>query len=292
MASHPLANRPPAHRLAALFCISLLLASCGRDGLPFPYTPNRPDDYNLYTTYADQFAGPVAIFTHRTLNEYSDGYTSQTVACFDTAGRCIDYYYRDRSVNTWRHFSYDSLGRRILEQCWQDTSTAVLDSLRPCHTLTAYSYSRSGRRCQARITGPDHRSHTFRLRYDRAGHLTRYIYPDGSRFSYRYDTAGRLVRRTWPDASFESFQYNSAGDMTSYTDRNGVANWYMALPPPSRVDSLGRVLEQVVGHTGGPDGNPVRAFYEYDDHGNWTRRTTASPSAPTQLDIRTFTYHP
>jgi len=291
MAPQAPAHRPPAPRFAVLLLITLLLASCGQGDLPFPYTPNRPDDYNRSTTYSDQFSGPVAIFTYRSLDEYSDGYTSQTVVCFDTAGRCIDYYYHDRQINVRRHFSYDSLGRRNGETCWQDSATATLDTLQPPTLVTTYTYSRHGRRCRARIQGPDGRSHTFRLHYDRAGHLTRYIYPDGSRFSYDYDPAGRLVRRTWPDASFERFQYDSTGFMTSSTGRDGVVNMYMALPPPTRVDSLGRVLEQVVASTPGSDDGPVRAYYQYDPYGNWIRRTTAGPSCPTRLEIRTFQYH-
>ena len=232
--------------------------------MPFPYLPNLPDDFNRQTTYADLFQGPVALFTQRTLHEYSDGIVSQTVA---------------------------GLGRRIREQCWQDTVGVELDTLGPVHTLTTYSYSWHGRRCKARLTGPDGKRHTFRLHYDRQGHLSRFIYPDGSRFSYDYDDAGHLLRRTWPDASFERFQYDSTGSLVSTTDRDGVIVWHAHLPPPTRVDSLGRVVEQVVGNSGTDGHDPIRAFYEYDDHGNWVRCTTASLSSPTRIDIRTFQYY-
>lgn len=278
----------------------MLSSACSSGDVPFPYVPNLPDDFNRYTTYADQFQGPVALFTQRTLHEYSDGIVSQTVVGFDAEGKCVDFYYRDRETQRHLHFDYDSLGRRIREQCWQDTvdvqrtsagNIEVLDTLGPLHTLTTYSYSWHGRRCKARITGPDGKHHTFRLHYDRHGRLSRFIYPDGSRFSYDYDAAGHLVRRTWPDASFERFQYDSTGRLASSTDRDGVTNWYASLPPPTRVDSLGRTVEQVVGNADTDSHDPIRAYYEYDDHDNWVRCTTASLSTPTRIDIRTFQYY-
>ena len=284
-------RRSALRGLAVISAVLMLLSACSGGDVPFPYLPNLPDDFNRQTTYADLFQGPVALFTQRTLNEYSDGIVSQTVAGFDAEGKCVDYYYRDRETQRHLHFDYDSLGRRIREQCWQDTVGVELDTLGPVHTLTTYSYSWHGRRCKARLTGPDGKRHTFRLHYDRQGHLSRFIYPDGSRFSYDYDDAGHLVRRTWPDASFERFQYDSTGSLVSTTGRDGVIVWHLHLPPPTRVDSLGRVVEQVVGNSGTDSHDPIRAFYEYDDHCNWVRCTTASLSSPTRIDIRTFQYY-
>lgn len=282
-------------RLRLHHCIAVLavflLSACGTGGAPFPYVPSLPDEYNLDRLGSDTPTGPVAMLTHQVILEYHDGIASQTVACFDTSGRCIDHYYRDSHTLVRRHFDYDSLGRRTAEHLWQDTAGTSFDSLRALHTFTTYRYSRSGRRCRACLTAPDGRHYTFRLHFDRAGRLTRFIFPDGSRFSYDYDTAGRLARRTWPDASFERFQYDSKGTMTSSTGRDGVLNMYAPLPPPTRVDSLGRVLEQVVSSTSGPDGGTVRVYYQYDQHGNWIRRTTAGPAVPTRLDIRTIQYH-
>ena len=65
----------------------------------------------------------------------------------------------------------------------------------------------------------------------------------------------------------------------------------MATPPPMRTDSLGRVLEEVVGNSSGESHAPIIATYVYDDHGNWVRRTTAGVSSPTILEVRTFRYY-
>ena len=67
----------------------MLLSACSSGDVPFPYLPNLPDDFNRQTTYADLFQGPVALFTQRTLHEYSDGIVSQTVAGFDAEGNII-----------------------------------------------------------------------------------------------------------------------------------------------------------------------------------------------------------
>lgn len=277
--------------LLPVVCGVLLLASCRYGEVPFPDVPNLPTDYNLGTTYANEMTGAVSMFTCQTIHEYSDGIVSQQTACFDTAGHCLHYYYRDSETCRHLAFVYDTTGKRIEERSYLDTAGTSFDSLTRLHTLTVYSYSRSGRTCRARITGPDGRRHTFRLRYDKQGRLKRFVYPDGSRFSYDYDNDGHLVRRTWPDASFERYQYDSTGQLASTTGRDGVIVWHIPLPPPTSIDSLGRVLEQVVGNAGTDSHDPIRAYYRYDDHGNWTRRTTTSLSTPTRIDIRTFKYY-
>lgn len=276
--------------LLPVVCGVLLLASCRYGEVPFPYVPNLPTDYNLGTTYANDITGAVSMFTCQTIHEYSDGIVSQQTACFDTSGHCLHYYYRDREICRHLAFVYDTTGKRIEERCYLDTAGTSFDSLTRLHTLTVYSYSRSGRTCRARITGPDGRRHTFRLRYDRQGRLKRFVYPDGSRFSYDYDNDGHLVRRTWPDASAERYEYDDQGNLRTKINRDGTHTWYMATLPPLSTDSLGRVLEEVVGQS--PDNsNPIIATYVYDDHGNWVHRTTAGVSSPTVLEVRTLRYY-
>ena len=265
----------------------LLFASCQEEGVPFPYVPNMPEEYNR-----DRFDlqdTRVAMFTHEQYHEYYEGLASERVVCFDTDGLCVEYFYRDHDICQHRVFDYDSLGRRTEERAWEDTAGVSYDSLRQC-VVTTYSYSKNGRRCKARITDPDGKSHTFRLRYDKEGHLSRFIYPDGSRFSYDYDTAGRLVCRTWPDASTERYEYDAGGKLKTKINRDGTYEWYMSTPPPMRTDSLGRVLKEVVGASQG-NSAPIIATYSYDDHGNWVRRTTAGISSPTVLEVRTFRYY-
>jgi YD repeat-containing protein len=277
--------RPSLRRL--FLSAVLLLASCHERGVPFPYVPNTPEKYNRQE-FGLQDAR-VAMLTYEQYHEYYEGLASERIVCFDTSGNCVEYFYRDHDICQHRVFSYDSLGRRTEERAWEDTAGVSYDSLRKC-VVTTYSYSKNGRRCKARITAPDGKSNTFRLRYDKKGHLSRFIYPDGSRFSYDYDTAGRLVCRTWPDASTERYEYDGQGELKAKINRDGTHTWYMATPPPLSTDSLGRVLEEVVGQS--PDNtNPIIATYVYDDHGNWVRRTTAGVSSPTVLEVRTFRYY-
>ena len=290
-----LGNRSPKINISIIL-ISLLLFSCKERSVPFPFVPNLPTDYNLSTTYAGEMTGAVSMFSSETLHEYYNGIVSQETACFDTAGRCLDLYYRDRETCQHITFVYDSTSRRIEERCYIDTAGTPFDSLTRLYTHTTYSYSCHGRHCKARITGPDGKRHTFRLRYDKQGLLKRFIYPDGSRFSYDHDTIGRLVKLTYPDASFERYEYDIDGRLTTMIDRAGKYTWYAAPPPASRRDSLGRVLEQVVGsvpRSGSSDDSsaPIIATYVYDHHGNWIRRTTAGVSSPTILEVRTFKYY-
>ncbi len=276
----------------------LLLVSCKQEEVPFPYVPNIPTDFNLSTTFADEMKGPVAMFTSETFDEFHNAIVSQQIASFDTAGRCLNLYYRNAETCQRLSFTYDSLGRRVEEHTFVDTTGTSFDNINMPYTHTTYSYSRKGRRCKARITGPDGKQYTFRLHFDKnkssahpQGRLTRFIYPDGSRFSYDYDTAGHLVRLTWPDASFERYEYNSDGEMKSKIDRNGVYTWYIARPPASRVDSLGRVVEEVVGKASSNSSALIIATYEYDNHNNWVRRTTASLQTPTRIEVRSFSYY-
>ena len=277
-------------RLGSYLLILVLLSSCEEGGVPFPYVPDPPTQYNLDATFADAVTGPVAMFTCEKYHEYSGGLASQQTVCFDRRGHCLDYYYRDREACWHIAFAYDSTGRRIREETWRDTAGMSFDSL-PLYCTTDYSYSRNGHRCKAAFRGPDGKRHTFRMRYDKEGNLTRFVFPDGSRISYDYDTAGRLVCRTWPDASTERYEYNAEGELTAKINRDGTYEWYMATPPPMRSDSLGRVLEEVVGNSSGESHAPIIATYVYDDHGNWVRRTTAGVSSPTILEVRTFRYY-
>lgn len=256
--------------------------------MPFPYVPNLPTEYNR-----DRFElqdTSVAMITHEVFHEYYEGLASERVACFDSLGHCVEYFYRDHDICQHRIFSYDSLGRRTEEQAWEDTAGVSYDSLKQC-VVTTYSYSKNGRRYKAVVRGPDGKKHSFRLRYDKNGQLSKFIYPDGSRFSYDYDTAGRLVCRTWPDASTERYEYDSKGELRSKIDREGVHTWYSSRPSASSRDSLGRVIEEVVDASSGNTDAPVIASYVYDDHNNWIRRTTAGVSSPTILEVRSFKYY-
>ncbi|MBR6440464.1 MAG: RHS repeat protein, partial [Bacteroidales bacterium] len=90
---------------------------------------------------------------------------------------------------------------------------------------TTYTYSANSRRVKARIAGPDGRRHTFRLRYDDAGRLTRFIYPDGSRISYRYDEAGELASVILPDALEFTPQAAEEAPAVEHYRRDDPYNW-------------------------------------------------------------------
>ena len=269
-----------------------LCVSCSEQDTPFPFLPNLPTDFNLSSQFRineepEELNGKVAMFTHLIYQEYYDGLVSEHIVCFDSLGHCQELYYRDRETNRRYTFVYDSLGRRVQELCHLDSASTPYSDISNPYTLTTYRYSRNGRTCKARINAIDCKSYTYRLKYDRKGRLHRFIYPDGSRFTYDYDTAGRLVKTTFPDASVQTFEYGSDGQVSHILDRQGTHHWYMPDNSKKSYDSLGRVVEEVT-YT---DGNPVVTSYLYDDHGNWTRRTTTGLSVPTRIDDRTFNYY-
>ena len=269
-----------------------LFAGCSEQGNPFPFEPNRPNDFNRTPEYSlregetEELLGDVDMFTHEVYQEYHSGLVSEHAVCFDSAGHCLELYYRDRETNQRYTFQYDSLGRRVEEVCYIDSAGTPYDSIATVYTRTIYHYSHKGRTCRARITAPDGRHYTYRFRYDRQGRLHRFIYPDGSRFTYDYDTAGRLVRTTFPDASSQTFQYNEQGNITSMRDCEGIYHWYSQESLDVRRDTLGRIVEEV-SHAGG---GPFVTTYSRDVHGNWTRRTLTGISSPTRIDNRTFKY--
>lgn len=256
--------------LAAIFLSAILFSACAECDIPFPYQPNLPTDFNLNQESGEvgMMLGSVAAFSYELFSDQDDGLLLQRLGCFDTLGHIGDYYYRDRSNTMRYHFEYDSIGRRTEEFYYIDSAGKSYDSLTVPFTHTTFRYSRQGRRCKAQIEGPDGRKDTFRLHFNRQGQLTKYIFPDGSRFSYEYDADGRLAKRINPDASVEEYAVQKR-------------------PLPLTLDSLGRVLEEKVSDTDGL----VMAYYVYDDHGNWVRRTTTGERLPSKLEVRTFAYY-
>ena len=194
-------------RIAALVLLSLWLVACGPDnGVPFPYIPNEPNAFNRAERYelfgtADSMYGPVAVCTYRCFSDTRGGLVSSYVACFDEVGHCLDLYYRDTERCLHYTFAYNAAGQRVEELCVVDSAGTAFAEADSLVYRTTYTYRRQGRSVRAQISGPDGKRHTFQLRYDKDGRLTRFIYPDGARFSYYYGTDGRLERVLLPDAS-------------------------------------------------------------------------------------------
>ncbi len=253
---------------AILFSCTVLFSACAEGDNPFPYQPNLPTDFNRddLSELTGSMVGNVSMFTYERVSE-EQGLQLQRVGCFDTSGRCIDYYHRDSHITLRYHYTYDAEGRRIEELCYLDSCGTSYDSLTYLYTQTTYHYSRNGRICKARITGPNGRRYTFRMRYNGQGQLLRYIFPDGSRISYAYDADGRLEKQVYPDAS-------------SHTVAEPVRK-------PVTYDGQGHVVEEAVS---GQEGL-VLSYYVYDDHDNWVRRTTTGERVPSTIELRTFQYY-
>lgn len=246
--------------------IALLCCSCSEEGNPFPYLPCLPDDFNSTDTYyafggKEVLTGNVAMITCQTYQS-DEGWVAQCIACFDTAGHCLEYYSKDTEKSMKYSFTYDSTGHRA-------TATFEGDSTQ---TTTSYRHSNNGRIYTARLTDLDGKQYHFRLRYNRQHRLKHFIYPDGSRISYEYDTIGRLSKLIYPDASEKHFTYLPESNHKTF-------------------DSQGRCLEEVV--EGNGEQLPIVVLYEYDTHNNWIRRTISKldDSSISRIDIREIQYY-
>lgn len=255
-------------RFSAIFLCAILFCACSEVDNPFPYQPNLPSDFNRdqASDVTGSMEGNISMFSYELISQ-EEGLLLQRVGCFDSAGRCIDYYHRDPHNTLRYHYTYDTAGRRIEELCYTDTAGTPYDSLTTLYTQTTYKYSRNNRSCKARIKGPKGRKYTFRLRFNEQGKLTKYIFPDGSRISYEYGADGHLAKLTYPDASEHMVQET--------------------LRQPIAFDSLGRMVEENISDSTGL----VMAYYSYDDHNNWIRRTTTGDRSPSKLEVRTFQYY-
>ena len=133
-------------RCAVVFALMTIgvVVSCTEQGNPFPFEPNKPDDFNRSSQYqlrwgeTEELLGEVAMFTHEVYHEYQGGLVSEHVACFDSAGHCLELFYRDRETNQHYTFQYDSLGRRIEEVCYIDSAGTPYDSISTIYTRTTY----------------------------------------------------------------------------------------------------------------------------------------------------------
>lgn len=215
----------------ALLALGLLeFVSCSEGDVPFPYRPNEPTAFDRAERYevfgmADSLQGRVAVCSYRRFSDRYGGLVNTYVVCFNEAGHCLDMYYRDTARCLHYTFAYDANGRRVEELCTVDSAGTAFAEADSLVYRTTYTYSANGRRVKARIAGPDGRRHTFRLRYDDAGRLTRFIYPDGSRISYRYDDAGELVSVILPDALEFTPQAAEEAPAVEHYRRDDPYNW-------------------------------------------------------------------
>lgn len=60
-------------------------------------------------------------------------------------------------------------------------------------------------------------------KYDSAGHLIAYEYPDGKSDSYRYDSSWRMTTSIDREGKVTTFKYNSDGSMTVVNPDGSIA---------------------------------------------------------------------
>lgn len=112
---------------------------------------------------------------------------------------------------------------------------------------------------------------TYRYSRNKRRCIARVAGPNGRRyrFVFRYNAQGLISRFIYPDGSRISYYYDTLGTLTKTIRPDGSA--IDIIPADQNAPQYRSII--------------------YDNHRNWVRRTSASVSQPTQLEIRTFKYY-
>jgi hypothetical protein len=113
-----------------------------------------------------------------------------------------------------------------------------------------------------------------------------------TRFEFEYDEQKRLIEHRWFYSNGElvlRHVYKYSGDQLEelvYSKDGSLNQRYV-----SKLDAKGNKIERTSFDT--RDNKPGATFsyvYEFDSHGNWTKRTMSKQGSPQYVDFRTITY--
>ncbi|HEY5443700.1 MAG TPA: hypothetical protein VIJ87_04365 [Pyrinomonadaceae bacterium] len=113
-----------------------------------------------------------------------------------------------------------------------------------------------------------------------------------TKFEFKYDEQKRLIEHRWFHSNGELFlryvyKYNGAQLEELVYSKDGSLNQRYV----SKLDGKGNEIERISFDT--RDNKPGAAYsfvYEFDAHGNWTKRTASKEGRPQYVDFRTITY--
>ena len=254
----------------------------------------------------------------------------QTVT-YDARGnrlKCVDFN-RDGSMAQTLVYTYDAEGRRI---GYEDYTPGLSAARKHLYVLDA-----KGNRVEYKIIQPTGAAadEKYLYKYDANGNrIAEELYHKTSLISRNenaYDTQGRLISQTIynPDGSVSSRIRNAIaadgkptertrydGDLLTYKvqytyDKKGklaeleTTGSYVEMDADAQGYVTGKMIYVYKGKDQpkgtlvfNPDGSlREKIVFEYDSHGNWTKRTHRVRSAqtgkevPLQIEYRTITYH-
>ena len=113
-----------------------------------------------------------------------------------------------------------------------------------------------------------------------------------TKFEFKYDEQKRLIEHRWLHSNGELFlryvyKYNGAQLEELVYSQDGSLNQRYV----SKLDGKGNEIERISFDTrDNKPGAPYSFVYEFDAHGNWTKRTASKEGRPQYVDFRTITY--
>ena len=276
------------------------------------------------------FVGPVASMTsYQTYEPAEEEPRLRQEWTFSPEGQVTSmvlysYSFMDGSLRFRGVTAYDADGRRTVRENVAPDGSIV--------GTTTFAYDGEGREVEERVLD-ENGTETRRMvsAYDGAGNLVaREFYRDGeltgrNEYDYdgegrriaarRFDAAGTLERETTytvPDLEYERVAYGEDGEVEERTvvveGEHGVVSAETFLPDGTLdnatyfdYDEAGRIVRredavtyEVLGEEQ-RDSSVTVYEYEFDDVGNWVRRTTLEDRGmgpePIDLRVREFTYH-
>jgi hypothetical protein len=196
-------------------------------------------------------------------------------------------------------YEYDSNGKLISRESWRNSSKVPLLVDYSLASRTEYKFGPDGHASGGTTTGSQALSSTYK--WDKAGNITemRILDKDGKlveRYALQYDSSGRpsMTAIYAADGSLELKSTTTRKGKTGHQEQAGKPTYDFVVDDNGNTVSATRT---------GPDGKKLgdNAFtYEYDSHGNWTKRIERRTSIkdgksedeqPTRVTYRTITYY-
>jgi len=223
---------------------------------------------------------------------------------FDEKGNVLHqemYNQADGSLkwkSNWGH-NYDEQGREV--------KTHFYDAHGTLTNTGAIAYDDQGRRAKITQVNPDGSMNHFRmLSYDEGDQIReKFFSPDGTprqEVTRRFDVRGWLTEEisTDPDGSIRQkniFTYDEHGNETCWIVEMRGASRELRFNRSYTYDVRGNVSERINYSADGSVVSKETFAYEFDDHGNWIKRTSSqqsingdSRSFNTEITYRTIKY--
>lgn len=215
----------------------------------------------------------------KTQVEYdATGSYSKTVAsamAYDDYGRMTAAYQVGVSENLTTFYTYDGMGRKVIETNPNDIDTIysydgmgrmtrMTEDPTGLNRITDYVYNRLGQLEQLLAYDGQGQTQTTSYAYDLMGRQTWVEYPDEGTVAYQYDVTGQVTQRLDQRSIITAYSYDLAGQLTK--KQNDPTN--PTLVEKYAYDARGLMLTAKKGTSDVNDDTIAVSAYSYDDLGS------------------------